>query len=53
MIKKYRCIHCGEWFNVDLDEDANYGSEPDCCDECLGNINVPEDYPIYDSDSGL
>jgi len=53
MKKKFRCIHCGTLFTVELDEDANYGSEPDCCDECIENSNIPECYPVYDSDSGL
>ena len=54
MTKTFKCIHCGISFIVELEEDANYGSEPNCCDECLCHTNAPEDYLNHsDADPGL
>ena len=53
-MREFRCIYCGEWFEVEWDEDANYGSEPDCCDECDRRYsNVPDNDYYSDADPGL
>lgn len=57
---RFRCIHCGERFNLDNENDELYNEghfmfEPDCCNDCDPNP-VPDysDYPEYsDADSGL
>lgn len=44
--EKFRCVHCGDRFGLDIDEfqayiDGYYSMEPDTCHECCDMINHP------------
>jgi hypothetical protein len=55
---RFRCIHCGQRFNLDKDEmelyeEGYYAIDPDCCDDCYNGLSHA-DYPEYsDADNGL
>lgn len=56
--ERFRCIHCGNRFNLSPEDMANYNegfymSDPDCCDDCFDNISY-QNYDEYsDADPGL
>ncbi len=55
---RFRCIHCGDRFdlsNEEIEDYANgfYSNEPDCCDDCVSNINHEECDVYSDTDTGL
>lgn len=54
MHKRYRCIHCGTYFNdPEYEEIIDAGwdsSQPDTCEDCCNMINHP-DHSIEHSDA--
>jgi hypothetical protein len=48
-MKRFRCIHCGDRFDLTGEDLQNfqeglYMNDPDCCDDCFDNVN----YHDYD-----
>ena len=55
---RFRCIHCGIRFNLPESENEDfengfYSSDPDCCDDCIENVNYQEYDTYSDADPGL
>jgi hypothetical protein len=56
---RFRCIHCGDRFNLNDEENEAYENgffmiDPDCCADCFLNLEHAPDYPDFsDADSGL
>lgn len=56
--RQFRCIHCGDRFDLSESESEDYANgfyanEPDCCDDCVSNINHEECCEYSDADPGL
>ena len=56
--QRFRCIHCGDRFDLSNEESEDYANgfysnEPDCCDDCVCNINHQECDEFSDADPGL
>jgi hypothetical protein len=55
---KFRCRYCGDHFALSSDEFKDYINggleEPDTCDDCLYNLNNPDEIDYFsDADPGL
>jgi len=55
---RFRCIHCGDSFDLSDEENEDYENgffmdDPDCCDDCLKNVNYQEYDTYSDTDPGL
>lgn len=54
---RFRCIHCGDRFDLSKDDNENYENglyyfEPDCCGDCVCNLNYQEFEEFSDADPG-
>lgn len=55
---RFRCIHCGDRFNLEPEEQEMYdegwfNTDPDCCDDCNCNTTNQVWEYISDADPGL
>jgi hypothetical protein len=54
MTGKYRCVHCGDRFDIESEEEEYLEYTPDTCQECCDMINHPPyDIEYSDADPGL
>jgi len=55
---RFRCLHCGDMFDLTPEEteifnEGFFSDDPDCCDNCIENVNYQEYDTYSDADPGL